>query len=244
MTKPRRTPTKAEDSSASALAVVKSSRQELATSPRTSAEKSAPAAVAPAAGEEGKVLGTIEDQIRQTYLSVVYTHKAHEKEADMCTRKLRNLKVAQVATSALTATGTVAVILGDNYAAKVLTVLISLTAAIVSALARGMDPGGLAQEHRAAAASMWAIRQSYQSLLVDLRTRAISDAEARKRRDELLEKQAAIHKRVPRTSPEAYAVAQDALKNKEEYTSSDAEIDTFLPTSLKKAAHGNGSPNR
>ncbi|WP_434043978.1 MULTISPECIES: SLATT domain-containing protein [Sorangium] len=244
MTKPRRTPTKAEDASTSALAVATSSPQELATSPPTTAENSAPAVVAPAAREEGKVIGTIEDQIRQSYIGVVYTHKAHEKEADICTKTLRRLKFAQVATSAITATGAVVVILGDNYAAKVLTVLISLIAAIVSALARGMDPGGLAQEHRAAAASMWAIRQAYQSLLVDLRTRAISDAEARKRRDDLLKKEAAIYKRVPRTSPQAYTIAQDALKNKEEYTSSDAEIDTFLPTSLKKAAHGNGSPNR
>gem|GEM_PF-112213 len=247
MTKPRRTPTKAEDASTSTLAVVKSPGQEIAASPSTTAEKSAPAAgapTAPTAGEEGKALETIEDQIRQSYIGVVYTHKTHEKEADACAKTLRNLKIAQIATSAITATGTVIVVLGNNYAAKVLTALISLIAVIVSALARGMDPGGRAQEHRATAASLWAIRQAYQSLLVDLRTMAISDAEARKRRDDLFEKEAAIYKRAPRTTPKAYAAAQDALKNNEEYTSSDAEIDTFLPTSLKKASHGNGAPKR
>jgi hypothetical protein len=244
MSKPRRTPTKGEDASPSALAVVKPSGQELATSPPPSPEKAVPTAVVPAADEDGKSLETIEDQIRQSYIGVVYTHKTHEKEADACTRTLRNLKIAQIATSAITATGTVIVVLGDNYAAKVITALVSLIAVVVSALAKGKDHGGRAQEHQATAASLWAIRQAYQSLLVDLRTRAISDAEARKRRDDLFEKEGAIHKKAPRTTPEAYAAAQDALKNKEEYTSSDAEIDTFLPASLKKASHRNGAPNR
>ena len=182
------------------------------------------AAAAAAAGKGGKTLETIEDQIRQSYIGVVYTHKTHEKEADACTRTLRNLKVAQIALSAITTTGTIIVVLGDNYAAKVLTAVVSVIAVVVAALARGTDPGGRAQEHRATAANLWSIRQAYQSLLVDLRTRAISEAEARKRRDNLFEKENAIYKRAPRTTGEAYAAAQVGLQQKEEYTSSDAEI--------------------
>ena len=39
----------------------------------------------------------------------------------------------------------------------------------------------------------------------------------------------------PHTTGQAYSAAQDALKNQEELTFSDAEIDAFLPGPLKRA---------
>jgi hypothetical protein len=44
----------------------------------------------------------------------------------------------------------------------------------------------------------------------------------------------AIYKFAPDTSTEAYDVASTALKQGGEFTFSDAEIDAFLPTALRK----------
>lgn len=177
---------------------------------------------------------TVEEQVRLRYLSVLYTHKAHEKDAEICTAWSKRLKLAQIVTSAITAGGSIVVIIGDSYLAKVVTTTISLLAAIVSAISRGMDLDRRAQEHRWAADGMWELRQAYESFLVDLHEKSISRDEACVKRDELFAKEAAINKKAPRTSPKAYAMAGEALKHREEYTSSDAEIDMHLPPSLRK----------
>jgi len=180
-------------------------------------------------------LNTIEDQVRQRYLSVVYTHKTHEKDADICTSHSRLLKLAQSVASTITAGGAILVVVGDNQVAKVLTAIISLVAALVSAVARSMDFDGRAYEHRSAATGFWELRQAYESLLVDIHEKFVSSDVARTKRDELFAKEAAVNKKAPRTTSRAYVMAQEALKYKEEYTSSPEEIDIHLPPSLRKA---------
>lgn len=49
-------------------------------------------------------------------------------------------------------------------------------------------------------------------------------------RDELQKKLASVHKGCPRTNVKAYSQAQKALKENEESTFSDEEIDKLLPT--------------
>lgn len=99
----------------------------------------------------------------------------------------------------------------------------------------GFDPGGTAQKHRDTATNLWVIRESYLSLLTDLRMQAITSEEAIKQRDELQRKLAAVYRGAPHTNAKAYSQAQNALKKNEDYTFSDAEIDKFVPSSLKKS---------
>lgn len=178
----------------------------------------------------------LEDQIRECYGRVVYTHKTHEKMADRCSRTLRRFKIAQIVLTAITASGAFSVVFLDDNLLKIATAVTSIASLIISGYMKGFDPGATAQKHRDAAASMWPIRESYLSLLTDLRMKRISDDEGVKVRDALQVKLAAIYVGAPQTTGDAYADAQDALKNKEDLTFSDAEIDCFLPTSLRKSA--------
>ncbi len=178
----------------------------------------------------------LEDQIRECYGRVVYTHKTHEKMADRCSRTLRRFKIAQIVLTAVTASGAFSVVFLDDTLLKIATAVASIASLIISGYMKGFDPGATAQKHRDAAASMWPIRESYLSLLTDLRMKRISDDVAVKERDALQAKLAAIYRGAPQTTGDAYADAQDALKNKEDLTFSDAEIDCFLPTSLRKTA--------
>lgn len=97
---------------------------------------------------------------------------------------------------------------------------------------KGFDPGATAQKHRDAAANLWPVRESYLSLLTDLRTGAIDAPEAMRRRDDLQARLALLYKAAPQTNGKAYGDAQEALKHREDLTFSDAEIDAFLPASL------------
>lgn len=177
---------------------------------------------------------TLEGQIRECFARVVYSHKTHEKQADLCADVLRNYKVAQIVLASLTTSGTLAVLFADHFWLKGATAVVSLITLFVSGYMKGFDPGAAAQKHRDTAADLWAIRESYLSLLTDLCSRALPDDEVRARRDKLQEALAAIYKSAPGTTPKAYGKAQEGLQRLEDYTFNPGEIDKFLPPALKR----------
>lgn len=177
---------------------------------------------------------TLEGQIRECFVRVVYSHKTHEKQADICSGTLAWYKLAQIALAALTTSGTLAVLFADEFWLKLVTALVSLISLFVSGYMKGFDPGAAAQKHRDTAADLWAIRESYLSLLTDLSSGAVSEERARERRDTLQDALAAIYKSAPGTTPKAYGKAQEGLKKLEDYTFNPGEIDKFLPPALKR----------
>jgi hypothetical protein len=177
----------------------------------------------------------LEDQIRECFGRVVYTHKTHEKMADLCAGTLRRFKIAQIVLSALATCGVVSLFLTDDLLAKILTALLSFANLVVAGYMKGFDPGGTAQKHRDAAVLLWSVRESYQSLLTDLARGALAASDATTRRDELQATVARIYQGAPHTNNKAYQTAQQALKELQDYTFSDEEIDKFLPGSLKRS---------
>ncbi|QYU70433.1 SLATT domain-containing protein [Leptolyngbya sp. 15MV] len=177
---------------------------------------------------------TLEGQIRECFGRVVYSHKTHEKEGDLCAGTLRRFKIAQIVLAAITTSGALAILFTDDFILKAITALVSLVSLIVTGYMKGFDPGATAQKHRDTAADLWAIRESYLSLLTDLASGTMSDQDARQKRDDLQNALAAIYKSAPGTSPKAYGKAQKALQALEDYTFNPGEIDKFLPPALKR----------
>jgi hypothetical protein len=176
----------------------------------------------------------LESQIRECFGRVIYTHKTHEKMADQCSGTLRRFKVAQIMTAALTSSGALSSVLIDQLTLKIATAITSILVLCISGYMKGFDPGGAAQKHRDAAATIWPIRESYLSLLTDLHAGTVTEDEAREQRDSLQGRLAAIYKGAPQTTAKAYAQAKIALKHDEDFTFSDGEIDRFLPPLLRK----------
>lgn len=177
---------------------------------------------------------TLEGQIRECFARVVYSHKTHEKQGDICAATLRRFKFAQIVLAALTTSGVLAILFTDEFWLKLATALFSLISLFVTGYMKGFDPGAVAQKHRDTAADLWAIRESYLSLLTDLAGGSISDTDARDKRDELQNALAAIYKSAPGTTPKAYGKAQEGLKKHEDYTFNPGEIDKFVPPALKR----------
>lgn len=174
-----------------------------------------------------------EDQIRECFGRVVYTHKTHERMADRCAGSLRFFKWVQIILSALTSAGAVGVVVKEGIFFEVATVVLSFLNLLVAAYLKNFDPGATAQKHRDAAAKLWNVRECYQSLLTDLPN--LTYDQSVERRDELQAMLAAIYAGAPQTDGKAYEEAQDRLKNMEDMTFSDEEIDCFLPLSLKRS---------
>lgn len=179
-------------------------------------------------------LRTLEGQVRECFGRVVYSHKTHEKQGDLCAATLTRFKITQILLASVTTCGALTILFTDNFVLKLVTALVSLVTLFVSGYMKGFDPGATAQKHRDTAADLWAIRESYLSLLTDIASGTMTNDDARGRRDELQAELAAIYKSAPETTPKAYAKAQEGLQKFEDYTLNNGEIDKFLPSALKR----------
>lgn len=180
-------------------------------------------------------------QVRELYGRAAYTHKTHEKQADLCFdshRRQRRIKVALTALSSGAFLASLSgLLLDEQWGALV----ISFIAVLLAASTLGdttFKHGEEMQQHRDTAAKVWGVRESYLSLIVDLTTSSISLEEGRATRDRLQDVMEKIAGEAPRTTGKAYGRAQDALKNKEDLTFAESEIDYLLPERLRTAKDG------
>jgi SMODS and SLOG-associating 2TM effector domain family 4 len=178
----------------------------------------------------------LEGQLRECYGRVVYTHKAHEKCADLLLNKHKRIKFLQLALSALV-TGGIFGTLSEAWklVATTTSAVLSTILLALNSYTKDYDLGQIAQKHRQTGAELWSIREKYLSLLSDIRVGDATIDEYRARRDKLSEELHAIYTGAPSTDSKAYQHAQAALQLKEDLTFSVEEIDAFLPKELKRA---------
>ncbi|OZD01386.1 hypothetical protein CH275_20965 [Rhodococcus sp. 06-235-1A] len=175
-------------------------------------------------------------QVREAFGRVVYSHKTREKQADMCFTKHRWQQGVLVALTAISSgTFLVAVVglIGNPVLASLTTSFIALVVTWMSLGAKTFKFADESDAHRGVATQLWAVRESYISLISDLMSGGISDEQARTRRDELQEATSAAYDDAPRTTTKAYTRAQEGLKHNEEMTFAPREIDLFLPEALR-----------
>ena len=92
----------------------------------------------------------------------------------------------------------------------------------------------IAERHKSTALEILEIREDLLSLLVDIRIGNKNIENLQSCRDKLLQNLNNAYKGAPQTINEAYQTASKALKENEEFTFSDEEIDMFLPKDLNK----------
>ncbi len=175
----------------------------------------------------------LESQMRECYGRVVYSHKTHEKCADILFARNNRFKTWQIVLSVLTTTGVVAAIFGDAVWVKIVSAIVSALLLLLNTYLKSFDLGSLSQKHSDAAADLWNVRESYLSILADIKMQRNIE-EICIRRDDLQQELALIYKGCPRTISKAYNKARTALKFGEEMTFSDTEIDNLLPIELRK----------
>ena len=176
----------------------------------------------------------LEGQLRECFGRVVYSHKAHEKCAEILLSQLSWIKLLQIILSAITTGGCIAVLFGVGTTGVLISVIVSTLLLILNIYAKDYNLGELSKKHRQAGAELWRIREKYLSLITDLRIGNKPVEILQVDRDNLLEELHSIYSAAPSTTHKAYKKAQKALKQSEDMTFSDEEIDAFLPNQLKK----------
>ena len=176
----------------------------------------------------------LEGQLRECYGRVVYSHKTHEKCADILLARLSRIKLWQIILSAITTGSFIAAVFGAGKIGALVGILVSTALLVLNAYTKDYDLGELSQKHRQTGADLWIIREKYLSLITDLRVKGKPIETLQAERDDLLEELHSVYSGAPSTTYQAYRKAQEALKQLEDMTSSDEEIDAFLPKELKK----------
>lgn len=176
----------------------------------------------------------LDAQIRECFGRVVWSHKTQEKCADIVSKRHNVIKYIQIGLSALTTTGVLVAVFGENKTIGIITAVISAILFAINTYVKGHDLGEIAQKHSDSASDLWNVREEYFSLLTDIKAEIIDIDELITKRDSLQDRLSNIYKGSPRTINKAYKEATKALKLNEELTLSDNEINMFLPNELKK----------
>ncbi len=175
---------------------------------------------------------TLENQLREMYGRVAYTHKTHEKMADGYIRKYRVIKGIEIIVSAIATSSLVLAVFGESRSGTIVGAVFSTVLLGLTLYFKEGSLGEHAQEHTAVASKLWGVREELLSLLVDFRDGQPID-EIRTERNRINATLETIYKNVPRTSLSAYASAQKALKESEELYFADDELDKMLPKKLR-----------
>jgi hypothetical protein len=178
----------------------------------------------------------LEGQLRECYGRVVYSHKTHEKCADILLERMARVKFWQIVLSAVLSAGFIGAALGTGRVAAILGLVLSVVLLVLNSYMKSYDFGQLAERHRDAARDLWLIRERYLSILVDLAAGTDQFDRIQARRDELLVQLHAVYRGSPSTNYSAYKKAQIALQHLEDMTFKDAEIDAFLPKELRRGS--------
>lgn len=176
----------------------------------------------------------LESQIRECFARVAWSHKTQEKCADIMLNLNKKIKFWQILLSVLTTTGILFTIFGNNNGGAILGGIFSATLIGLNMYTKDYDLAEISQKHSNSATELWNIRESYLSLLVDIKTGQFDMAQLKVIRDSLQNELFHIYKGSPRTISKAYNEATKALKENEELTFSDKEIDVLLPINLRK----------
>lgn len=181
---------------------------------------------------EEKVL--LESQVREIYGRVIYTHKTHEKCADVLKNRSDRIKITEIILSALTTTSILVVIFGEGKIFEFLAGLFSTILLCITLYSKDYNLLALAEKHKQAALDILEVREELLSLLVDIRIGNIGIETLQNTRNILNQKLINTYRGAPKTINKAYKIASVALQKNEEFTFSDEEIDKFLPESLRR----------
>lgn len=176
----------------------------------------------------------LESQIRECFGRVVYSHKTQEKCADIVLKLHKRLKLLLIIISAVVTTSLLIKLFGDHEWALMVGVILSTILFGLNTYMKDYDLGEISQKHTNAANELWDIRETYLSLLTDIKASQLSINQIINQRDELQKRLFNIYSGSPRTNFKAYKEASRALKVNEELTFSDKEIDAFLPKELRR----------
>lgn len=176
----------------------------------------------------------IEDTIRHTFTSVVWSHKIQEKQADICSNKFRWMETIRIIAASLTAAGIFSIIFTDQLWLKIVSTCISFITIFVSAFFKTFNLQKMVSAHKETANQLVGVRDRLIILLTKVRLCEETPQNIMSEYETIMKELDGIYKAAPNTTDKAVGLARKALNVTKDNTFTDEETDAFLPQSLKR----------
>ena len=164
---------------------------------------------------------TLHDHLRLTFSEIIQRHNAHAAKARArarWSRRLRGSEAALLAGVSATAAGAA---FGHGQPLAIAAASLAGLALVILIVDLTFDFNASARAHAACSTRLWGLRERYRSLLSDLHEGALSLADARLRRDRLMDELRAIYE-----TTSLIAVEEDLTPPPEEEGADPSPINT------------------
>lgn len=109
------------------------------------------------------------DVVRQSYASVVWTHKIQEKQADIYSKRKNILDTINIIVATLTSCGVTSIVVNkDCFALKLITFVLSFITVAITAYFKNVDLKSLQKQHKDAANNFIVIRNELLQVITDI----------------------------------------------------------------------------
>ncbi len=139
----------------------------------------------------------LESQIRECFGRVGWSHKTHEKCADIYAERQKKLKLSEIVLSALTTTSLLSSVFGDQKIGTIIGAFLSTVVLGLTVYTKDFDLGKISKSHVDTAKKLWHIRELYISLIADIKTNNFTSSEVKLVRDRLQEELNLIYLNAP-----------------------------------------------
>lgn len=177
----------------------------------------------------------LEDNVRHSYMGVVWSHKIQEKQADILACKYHYLEIIRGVCTSLTSVGIISLIFTDELWVKIIATGISFISTFISFLFQSFDTQNSILSHKRTANELLVIRDQYRLLLIKIKLKQQDVSDLINSYDDIMKRQGDIYRDAPNTTNQAVAKAAEALNIKKDNEFSDIEIDINLPKSLQRS---------
>ena len=152
------------------------------------------------------------NQIEFCYGNVEWTHKIHEKAADIYNSVNNWLRWIQLVLSFLISADVISQFNTESPVISTLLVACTIGLALINTVTKTFDFSGRANKHVLAANSLWGLREDYRSFKNDIAAGVLTIEQIQTRRKELQEAVQEVYKTAPRTFDRAYKKAEEDFK--------------------------------
>lgn len=171
--------------------------------------------------------------VRESFGRVAWSHKTHEKAAEIEEKKNKKTKWINIILTFITFLSfSASVVFSSEVWPVFIAIILSAFTVAFNFYLLSFGPEKIAEQHRYTAKELWGVREKYVNLIADIMNEKINENDIILIRDGLIRELKIIYKFAPQTSSEAYGEASNALKKNEELTFSNKEINNFLPKDL------------
>jgi conflict system pore-forming effector with SLATT domain len=186
--------------------------------------------------DQKKLLGIA----RELYGRLVYSHKTHEKQRELCAKTVSITKwVAIILTGLTFLSACISFGVSPKFEdfLKWVIALLGAGSFIHTIYHLSFTPEKLVQEHRFTAKKLLSVRDRMLFLIQELMNESCDMEQIKRRLESINTEITLIYEYAPDTSSKAYKKAWPESKATEEMTFSEEEIDLLLPTNLRIIDH-------